>query len=169
MRTCPWVQPPAMVPRARLLELGLMAVLTDLIGKTYPTCTYAVGREKIREYAYAVGETNPLYIDVEAAREAGYDDVVAPPMFAVVYGLAATWPVLFDPELGIDFSRMLHSGQEFEWGPLVVAGDEISTIVRVSDISERRGNSFYVFLSTSTNQRGETVCVGTWRNIVRAA
>jgi len=62
-----------------------VAVKTDAIGKAYPAVTYAVGREKVREYAWAVGETNPLYVDVDAARAAGYADVVAPPMFAVVY------------------------------------------------------------------------------------
>ncbi|HEX8158268.1 MAG TPA: MaoC family dehydratase N-terminal domain-containing protein [Solirubrobacteraceae bacterium] len=144
-----------------------MASVTDHVGKTYPPCTYAVGREKVREYAVAVGESNPLYVDVQAARDAGYEDVVAPPMFAVVYGLAAMWPVLFDPDLGINFARMLHGAQQFEWGPLVVAGDEISTTVRVRDITERGSNRFYVMESISTNQRGETVCVGTWSNIVR--
>ena len=54
-----------------------MAINTDVIGKTYPSTTYAVGREKIREYAQAVGETQPLYLDLDAAREAGYDDLVA--------------------------------------------------------------------------------------------
>ena len=146
-----------------------MAVDSDVIGKTYPPKRYAVGREKVREFASAVGETNPLHFDVDAARGAGYDDVVAPPMFAVVYGLQAMWPVLFDPELGIDFSRMLHHGQEFEWGPLVVAGDEIETVARVEDVSDRGRNRFYVISSTSTNQRDETVCVGTWRNIVRGS
>ena len=144
-----------------------MAVNTDVIGKTYPPEQYAVGREKIREYARAVGETNPLHLDVEAARSAGYADVVAPPMFAVVYSFPALWPVLFDPEVGIDFSRMVHGGQEFEWGPVVVAGDEISTTASVADISERGGNSFYVIASESVNQRGETVCSGRWSNIVR--
>src|SRR5260370_31751372 len=100
-----------------------MAVNTSAIGKTYDPATYAVGREKIREYAAAVGETNPLHLDVEAARAAGYADVVAPPMFAVVYGARAVGPAIFDPEVGIDFPRMLHAGQEFVWGPLVVAGD----------------------------------------------
>jgi acyl dehydratase len=90
-------------------------------------------------------------------------------MFAVVYSLAAVWPVLLDPELGIDFARMVHGGQELRWGPLVVAGDEISTATSVRDVSERAGNGFFVFESVSTNQRGETVCVGTWTNIVRAA
>jgi len=141
----------------------------DVIGKTYPATTYAVGREKVREYALAVGETDPLYLDVEAARAAGHADVVAPPMFAVVYSMPAVAVPMFDPELRIDFARLVHGGQEFTWGPLVVAGDEISTTAAVTDISERAGNGFFTFESTSVNQRGETVCVGTWTNIVRAA
>ena len=144
-----------------------MPVNTGALGKTYPATTYAVGREKIREYAHAVGETNPLNLDVEAARAAGYKDVVAPPMFAAVYSSPAIVPALFDPEVGINFALMVHGGQEFKWGPLVIAGDEIETAVTVKDISERSGTGFYVFESVSTNQDGDTVCVGTWTNIVR--
>ena len=144
-----------------------MAVKTEAIGKTYEPTTYAVGREKIREYAAAVGETNPLHFDVEAARAAGYADVVAPPMFAVVYGARSVGPGILDPEVGIDFARMLHAGQEFVWGPLVVAGDEITTTANVKDISERNGMNFFVFETVSKNQRDETVCTGTWTQIVR--
>ena len=144
-----------------------MAPKTDAVGKTYPPTSYAVGREKVREFAAAVGEENPLHHDVDAAREAGYADVVAPPMFAVVFGGRAMAPALFDPEVGIDFSRMVHGGQEFVWGPPVVAGDEIATEVEVKDVAERGGLAFYVFESRSTNQDGETVCTGTWTNIVR--
>jgi acyl dehydratase len=135
-----------------------VAVDTAAIGKQYPSVTYAVGREKVREYAHAVGETNPLHLDVEA-----------PPMFASVYCSQAIGPAMFDPEVGIDFARLVHSGQEFKWGPLVVAGDEISTTLTVKDISERAGSGFYVFESVSTNQDGDVVCVGTWSNIVRGA
>jgi acyl dehydratase len=144
-----------------------MAVKTDAIGKTYPAVSYAVGREKVREYAWAVGETNPVYVDVDAARAAGYADVVAPPMFAVVYAGRAMSPALFDPEVGINFSNMLHAGQEFEWGPVVVAGDEISTVTSVRDISERGGMGFYEIVTESRNQRDEMVCTGIWRQIVR--
>jgi acyl dehydratase len=146
-----------------------VAVNPGVIGKSYPPAQYAVGREKIREYALAVGETNPLHLDVAAARAAGYADVVAPPMFAVVYSFPALWPAIFDPEVGIDFSRMVHGGQEFEWGPLVVAGDEITTTASVADITERAGNRFFVFASESVNDRGAAVCSGRWSNIVRAA
>ncbi|HWH95183.1 MAG TPA: MaoC family dehydratase N-terminal domain-containing protein [Baekduia sp.] len=139
------------------------------VGKTYPPTLYAVGREKIKEFARAVGETDPLHLDHEAARAAGYADVVAPPMFAVVYCSPAMGPAYFDPELGIDFARLVHGGQEFTWGPLVVAGDEITTTVTVTSIEQRAGNGFFVFESLSTNQDGHTVSVGTWTNIVRGA
>ena len=137
------------------------------VGKSYPPTTYAVGREKIKEYALATGETNPLHLDPEAARAAGHRDVVAPPMFAVVYSWRAMGQAVFDPEVAINFAMLVHGGQEFRWGPLVVAGDEIDTTVTVKDISQRGDMGFYVFESVSTNQRGETVCTGTWTNIVR--
>jgi len=144
-----------------------MPVDTAAIGKTYAPVVYAVGREKVREYAHAVGETNPVHLDVEAARAAGHADLVAPPMFVVVYSAPAMGPAILDPEVGINLPLMVHGGQEFRWGPVVVAGDEITTEASVKDISARDGMGFYVFESKSTNQDGETVCVGTWTNIVR--
>jgi acyl dehydratase len=128
---------------------------------------YAVGREKIKEYARAVGETNPVHLDVQAARDAGYADVVAPPTFAVVYSILSLGPAMFDPELAMNLPMMVHGGQEFEWGPLVVAGDEITTTGSVKNIYERDGRGYYVFETVSINQRGEQVCRGTFTNIVR--
>ena len=141
---------------------------TQAIGKAFAPVDYAVGREKIREFASAVGETNPLYFEPEAARGAGHADVVAPPMFAVVYASRSVAPALFDPEVGLNFAMMVHGGQEFVWGPLVVAGDEITTATTVKDISDRGEMTFYIFESISRNQREETVCTGTWTNIVRS-
>jgi acyl dehydratase len=142
-------------------------VKTDAVGKSYASITYAVGREKIREYAAAVGEANRLHYDLDAARAAGYADVVAPPMFAVVYAGRSVGPAIFDPDVGLNFAMMVHGGQEFRWGPLVVAGDEITSTATVKEISDRGGMGFYVFESISKNQDGETVCTGTWTNIVR--
>ena len=144
-----------------------MTVNEDVVGKAYPATIYAVGREKVREYAYSVGESNPLHLDHDAARAAGYADVVAPPMFAVVYAGKAMTAPLFDPEVGIDFAHMVHGALEFGWGPLVIAGDEIETTATVNGVSERGGMGFFVFETMSVNQRGETVCTGTWTNIVR--
>jgi acyl dehydratase len=146
-----------------------MSVKTDAIGKTFSPVLYVVGREKIREYATAVGEHSPLHTDHLAARAAGFADVVAPPMFVVVYTSPAITTALFDPELGIDFPRLVHGAQEFRWGPLVVAGDEITTTTTVRDIAERGGMGFYVFETESRNQRDELVSAGVWTNVVRGS
>ena len=146
-----------------------MAIKTDAVGKSWPPTNYAVGREKIREFAHATGETDPLCLDLDAARAAGHADLVAPPMFAVVYAMPSLAPAMFDPEVGIDFARLVHGGQEFAWGELVVAGDEITTTCTLTDVSERAGNGFFTFQTRSVNQRGDEVCAGTWSNIVRGA
>jgi len=144
-----------------------MPVKTEAIGKEYPETTYEVGLEKIREYANAVGQSEPVHHDREAARAAGFRDVVAPPMFAVVYSGPAMGPAILDPDVGINFATMVHGGQEFVWGEPVCAGDVITTRARVTEIYEKDGKGFYVFESVSTNQDGDEVVRATWTNIVR--
>jgi len=144
-----------------------MPVNAEAAGKEYEPTTYEVGLEKIREYANAVGQTEPVHHDREAARSAGFRDVVAPPMFAVVYSSPALGPAVLDPEVGINFAAMVHGGQEFVWGEPVCAGDEITTRASVREIYEKDGKGFYVFESVSTNQDGDEVVRGTWTNIVR--
>jgi acyl dehydratase len=137
------------------------------VGKTWKGFTYEVGLEKIREYANAVGESAPVHHHREAAREAGFRDVVAPPMFAVVYSAGAMGPAIFDPDVGMDFARMLHGSQQFVWGEPVCAGDSVTTDVEWKDLSEKDGKQFFVFESVSRNQDGDEVVRGTWTNIVR--
>ena len=139
----------------------------DAKGKTYPPYEYEVGKEKIREYAYAVGEENPVYFDRDQARAAGFRDIPAPPMFAVVYSAGAVGPAVLDPDVGINFAMMVHGGQEFVWGEPVCAGDAITTTNEFKDYSEKDGKKFFVFESVSTNQDGQEVCRATWTNIVR--
>ncbi|MBK5110275.1 MAG: MaoC family dehydratase N-terminal domain-containing protein [Thermoleophilia bacterium] len=144
-----------------------MALKTDATGKTWPAYEYEVGREKIREYAQVTGMDDSVYLDRRAAREAGFRDVVAPPMFCVVYSSGALAPALFDPEVEINFAAMVHGGQEFEWGEPVCSGDLITTTATCREIYEKLGKGFYVFESVSTNQDGEEVVRGVWTNIVR--
>jgi acyl dehydratase len=138
-------------------------------GKKYPPFEYEVGKEKIREYAHAVGEDNPIYFDRAKAREAGFRDVPAPPMFAVVYSAGSVGPAVLDPEVGVNFAMMVHGSQEFVWGEPVCSGDTVTTETLVKDISERGGMGFYVFESVSRNQDGQEVVRGTWTNIVRGS
>ena len=137
------------------------------LGKTYPAFEYEVGREKIREYAAAIGATNPVHFDREAAQAAGFRDVVAPPMFATVYSTGAMAPAVLDPEVGMNLMRMLHGSQEFVWSEPVCSGDTITTNATFKDFREEEGRSFYVFESVSTNQDGQETVRATWTNIVR--
>jgi acyl dehydratase len=144
-----------------------MPVKTDAIGKEWPATTYEVGKEKIGEYATVLGFQSPVHFDREAARAAGYRDVVAPPMFAVVYSSPAMAPAMFDDDVGMNFAAMVHGGQEFEWGEPACSGDEITTTARCASIEEKDGKGFYVFETDSLNQDGDQVVKGTWTLIVR--
>ena len=144
-----------------------MALKTEAIGRSWEPVSFEIEAARISQYADAVGEPSPLHRDAEAARAAGFRDLVAPPMFAVVYSSVAMGPAILDPDVGMNFAAMVHGGQEFEWGEPVCAGDTITTTVTCKDISERQGMGFYVFESVSVNQDGDQVVKGTWTNIVR--
>ncbi|MCD6013985.1 MAG: MaoC family dehydratase [Solirubrobacterales bacterium] len=144
-----------------------MALNTEAEGKSWEPASFEVEAERVSKYAAAIGADSPVHRDPEAARAAGYRDVVAPPMFCVVYSSVAMGPAILDPEVGMNLAAMVHGGQEFEWSEPVCAGDTITTAVRCREISERDGKGFYVFESVSTNQDGEQTVKGTWTNIVR--
>jgi len=143
-----------------------MALDTAIAGKTYDPVTFDVDADRIRQYAEAVHEDNPVHHDAEAARAAGFRAIAAPPMFAVVYSAPAMGPPIFEA-IGDALPRMVHGGQEFVWGEPVCAGDTISTETTVKEIYEKDGKGFYVFESVSKNQDGAEVVRGTWTNIVR--
>jgi acyl dehydratase len=137
-------------------------VKTEAIGKQWPATEFEVEADRIRQYASAIGEEHQIYHDAEAAKAAGFRDLVAPPMFAVVYSAA-----IIDPEVGINLPTMVHGGQDFEWGEPVCAGDVITTAATCKEIYEQDGKGFYVFESVSTNQDKAQTVEATWTNIVR--
>ncbi len=144
-----------------------MALKTDAVGKSWPAFDYEIGREKIREYVNVLGIDNPVHFDAAAAKAAGFRNIVAPPMFVVVYSAGAMGPVLFDPEVEMNFAAMVHGGQEFQWGEPVCSGDLITTTPSCKEIYEKDGKGFYVFETVSVNQDGAQVVHATWTNIVR--
>ncbi len=141
------------------------------IGKRFPPVSYVIGREKIREYARAVGETNPVHHDVAVARAAGYEDLVAPPMFVVVYSSGAIGPAMLDDEVGLDFDRLVHGAQEFVWHRELVAGEEVRTTVTLDEVRtlEAANVTYYVFGAETTDAQGAVVSTGIWTNIVRGS
>jgi acyl dehydratase len=136
-----------------------MAVNKDYIGRTFPPGEpYEVGRVKIAEFADAIGDPNPLYRDREAARAAGYPDVIAPPTFAIVISMASSGRVVGDPGLGVNYAMVVHGEQRFEYARPIGAGDVLTATSTISDIRE---TGRLVMLSTRTDIQtvaGEYVC-----------
>ena len=138
----------------------------SFVGRSYPpTAPYQVGREKIREFATAIGATDPAHHDPEAARSLGYPDVVAPPTFPVVVGAAANRLLIEDPALGIDYSRVVHGDQRFHYTRPVVAGDELVCVLTVEEITSRGGHEFLTSRTEVTTVTEEPV-VTVWSKIV---
>jgi acyl dehydratase len=135
-----------------------VAINQEFIGRTYPpTEVYSVGREKIREFAKALGESAPCYFDVEYARELGYPDLVAPPTFAFVFTMQAGGQVIHDPELGLDYTRVVHGEQRFVQNRPIFAGDEITGTVSVDSIRSAAGNDMITVKTQVHATSGELV------------
>jgi acyl dehydratase len=135
-----------------------VALDQSFVGRTYPPSEpYEVGREKIREFADAVGDPDPVYRDPEAARAAGHPDVIAPPTFPTILTFRAQRVVVLDPELGLDYSRVVHGEQSFQHHRPVVAGDRLVTTVHVDTIRVAAGNDILGTRSEITTEDGEPV------------
>jgi acyl dehydratase len=140
----------------------------SFVGRSYPPSPpYEVGREKIREFAEAVGETSPLHRDPEAARAAGYRDVIAPPTFAIIVSLKANDVLVEDPDLGLDYSRVVHGDQTFVHHRPIVAGDRLTTVLHVDGITSRMGNDMLAIRAEVGTEDGEPVTTGRCTLVVR--
>lgn len=109
-----------------------MGVNPDIAGRVYPPSpAYEVGREKIREFAEAIGSTDPVHSDPAAARALGHPDVIAPPTFAVIVAQRSEAQVIEDPEAGIDFTRVVHGEERFTHHRPITAGDRLVATLHV--------------------------------------
>lgn len=135
-------------------------------GRTYPpTRPYQVGREKIREFAVAVGADHPAHHDPDAARSLGHPDVVAPPTFPIVISMAAGNQAIDDPTLGLDYSRVVHGDQRFAYTRPVYAGDRLTCVCTVEEIVSRGGHDFLTTRTDIATEDGEPV-VTVWAKLV---
>jgi len=129
------------------------------VGRSYPpTPPYSVSREKIREFADAIGDPSPAYRDPQAARALGHPDVVAPPTFPIVVTMPAAAQVVGDPQLGLDYSRVVHGEQRFRYARPVCAGDLLTVTVTVDAIRSVAGNDLLTTRGEVDTVAGERVC-----------
>ena len=140
----------------------------ELQGRSYPpTPPYLVGREKVREFARAVLATSRINLDPEAARAAGYSDIVAPPTFPIVVAEPTLQQLLGDEDAGVDFSRVVHGDQRFTYTRPIVAGDELVATMTVTSVRTLGGNAMVTSETTITDAGGAHVVTATSSIVVR--
>jgi acyl dehydratase len=128
------------------------------IGREFPpTVPYEVGREKIREFADAIGDDNPVYRDPAAARALGHPDVIAPPTFAIVVSMRSSAQVVRDPGLGLDYSKVVHGEQRFSYRRPIHAGDVLRVVSSVESIRAIAGNDMLTIKGEVRTVEGELV------------
>jgi acyl dehydratase len=129
------------------------------VGKTFePSAPYEISRVKIAEFATAIGEQSPLCFDTQAAQQAGYPDVIAPPTFAIVVSSAASAAAVRDPGLGLNYTMVVHGEQSFVHTRPLHAGD---VVIATSMIENIRPIGKHTSMTTRTDIQtvdGEHVC-----------
>jgi acyl dehydratase len=139
-------------------------------GRTFPSAEpYRVGREKIREFADAIGADDPAYRDPAAAAKLGHPDVIAPPTFPVLLTMGVSKPVLDNPELGLEYSRVVHGDQRFAYERPVRAGDVLTCVPTIESVSSRSGLDSVTIRFAVATEAGEPVVTVWTRLVARAA
>jgi acyl dehydratase len=145
-----------------------MAVNPDFAGRTYPPSgPYAVDAAMLSAFAEAVGSTDPVHHSADAARAAGYRDVIAPPTFAVSLAQQCDAQYIRDPEAGIDFSRVVHGEQRFVHRRPITAGDEVMAVLTVDSIRQAGGHSMVTTRTELSAADGTALSTSTSTIVVR--
>ena len=131
----------------------------DWIGRELAPAELAIDRARLRFFAKAIGETDPVYTDLAAARAAGYPDLPAPPTFLFAAELDAGVVERLLDAIGVPLEKLLHGEQGFSWRLAVCAGDVVTVRSRIDDIYDKKNGAleFLVKTSSVTNQHGAHV------------
>lgn len=129
------------------------------IGHTTPKFSATVEKGRLRFFAKAIGETDPVYTDEAAAQAAGHPGLPVPPTFLFCLEMESPDPAAIRNLLGLDYRRLLHGEQGFTYHRMAYAGDVLSFEQRIEDIYDKKGGAldFVLRKTRVTNQRGEHV------------
>ena len=131
----------------------------DFIGLEPEPFTVIVEAGRLRLFAKATGQADPVYSDEQAAKAAGYRSLPVPPTF--LFGLELEGPNSFQlyENMGVDIGQILHGEQRFEYFEDACAGDTLTFRTRVSDIYDKKGGAleFIVQDTAITNQNDRRV------------
>jgi acyl dehydratase len=130
-----------------------------MIGQALPAHEASVERGRLRAFAKAIGETDPLYLDETAAQAAGHPSLPVPPTFLFCLEMEKPDPFGWFSKVGLELARILHGEQVFTYHAMAYAGDTLRFEPKVTDIYDKKGGALE-FLVTDTrvsNQQGRHI------------
>ena len=145
-----------------------MAIPESAVGTVFPPLSAVIERGRLRFFAEAIGEHDPRYTDLDAARAAGYPDLPVPPTF--MFGLKLDGPESFNwlEDLGVDLRFILHGSQKFSYDRMAFAGDELLLEPRISDSYVKRGGALeFIVVDTTVTRGAEQIATFTETIVVR--
>lgn len=127
------------------------------IGYTGPEVRFDIERGRLKFFAQAIGESNPIYLDQGAARAAGYRDLPVPPTFLLAADLDSNELFSTLAKMGVSLGKILHGEQGYTYYQPVCAGETVTVCSRISDIYDKKGGAleFIIRDSSVTNASGE--------------
>lgn len=134
-----------------------MALDRAILDVQTPPVTADVERGRIRQFALAIGETNPVHHDRSAAQLDGHPDVLAPPTF--LFGLELENSDVFADLAahGVDLGTVLHGEQRFRLFANVHAGDQVQFDTRYVDVYSKAGGALDFLVRRTTVTRDAAV------------
>jgi acyl dehydratase len=129
----------------------------ELKGKEYERVEFIADPVHVVRFADAIGEDDPTFREAEAARNHGHPGQLAPPTFVTTMQIMASAQVVLDSDLDLDYSRVVHGEQEYEWARPIRAGEALRATPRIADIYSKGPNEYLVIESEIRDESGETV------------
>lgn len=140
----------------------------DAKGVTQKPTSLEIDRGRLRLFAKATGQTDPVYFDLDAAKAAGHPDLLVPPTFLFGIDLEQPDPFAFYKEHNVDMTRVLHGSQRFDYIAPVFAGEEVVATRTVKDVVDKKeGALTFVEGETVITRGGETVAILTSSTVIR--
>lgn len=145
-----------------------MAIPASAVGLASPPVTSTVEPGRLRLFATATGQADPLYTDAEAARAHGYPDLPVPPTFLFGLELEQPEPFRWIADLGVDLSTVLHGTQSFTYHAMAFAGDTLTATSTITDVySKKAGALEFIERRTEITRDEEAVATLQQTTVVR--
>ncbi|MEV6067213.1 MaoC family dehydratase N-terminal domain-containing protein [Nocardia sp. NPDC052001] len=143
-----------------------MAVDPAIIGTELPATTLTIDAGRLRFFAKAIGETDPVYTDLDAAQAAGYRDLPAPPTFLFSIELENPDPFTFLAAAGVDLRFVLHGEQSFVYHSAAVAGDVLTATPRITDVYSKKGGALEFIVKETAVTRADGAAVAELKSVI---